>query len=318
MMIMMKIFKSTKMKPRTPTFRNAGQAPLEKSPRRKDIISLAGQAAVEIAVLGSLILLIFSMLLSYSQRFDSQLELKMEVFRKALNRSYARNAAVSYTLRKDKRPYNLLGNYGESQPTSMGASATVMWQKGMAGCQDGDLNCQNKRDEGTAQSSFAYYEINNQLIGARDSDVAREGGRQPDIMLPRYSKVTKDYWGNETKMKVPASIWNETSRRRTNLMSYAKKEERPQRASGPSDIYNSQIMNLNEDIYSQVALRFDTRVSDAKETVHTPTYDYSIAQLPVAQQGAYYNIGKNRIEYDPMVQPGSTFTKWRNWRTNFE
>ena len=292
---MMKIF-NNKMKFRTQSF------------------SLTGQAAVEIAVLGSLILLIFSVILSYSQRFDSQLELKMEAFRKALNRSYARNAAVSYTIRKDKRPYNLLGNYGESQPTSMGASATVMWQKGMAGCQDGKFGCSNKREDGqntTAQSSFAYYEINNQLIGAPDSDVL-----SGENMLPRYVKLTEDYWGNEAHIKVPASAWNEVSRRRTNLKSIAKKEESPQRTSGPSNIYNSQTMILNENIYSQVSLRFDTAKSKAREGIHNPIYTY---YDPLnARQGAYYNIGKNRIEYDPMVQPDSTLIKWRNWRTNFE
>lgn len=323
-----KIGKQTKRLPRL-----CSSAPLENKCRLyRNRFSLTGQAALEVAILGSLILVVFASVLSYGQRFDSQVDIKMEAFRKALNRAYARNAGVSYTLKKDKRFYSLLGNFGEGQPNSMSASATVMWQKGLAGCQDGDFDCENKRDEGTQQGAFAYYEINNQLIGNSDEDVV--GG---DRMIPRYPKKTKSWQDDEpdeyTIVKVPASVYFDVARRTTNLTSKSTKQERPA-ADGPSTIDNKQEMALNENIYTTSFVRYDKATSDANEAVHIPEYvyetsnytfdgdddgtneNYIIYKPGTSQQGAYYNTLNNRIEYDP-VAADATVTKTRNWRTIF-
>ncbi|MBM3248813.1 MAG: hypothetical protein FJZ10_05300 [Candidatus Omnitrophica bacterium] len=293
-------------------------------------ISLTGQAALEVAILGSLILVVLSTLLTYGQRFDAQQDMKMEAFRKALNRSYARNAAVSYTLNKDKRYYNLMAGYGEGQPSRLSASASVMWQKGAAGCREGTevggKTCKNSREDKTAQSSFAYYEINNQLIGREDPDVFGD-----DIMIPRYPKLTKSYTEEDddegTTMKVPAGVWQEVSRRKTNQTSKSTKQERP---GTTSTIDNSQQLTLNENVYTKASLRYDRATTNAtREDIHVPVYvyegggysyggnDYIIMTPPEARQGAYYNSQNNRIEYDPEVREDAAVTKNRNWRTIF-
>jgi len=296
----------------------------------KKRFSLTGQAALELAILGSLVLVVFASVLSYGQRFDSQVDLKMEAFRKALNRAYARNAGVSYTLKKDKRFYNLLGNFGDGQPNSMSASATVMWQKGIAGCQDGEHGCDNKRDDGTQQGAFAYYEINNQLIGTRDGDVVGN-----DRMVPRYPKKTKSYQDEDddeyTIVKVPASVYFDVARRTSNSTTTATKKEVAAVGAGPSTIDNTQDLTLNENIYTTSFVRYDKATSDAKEDIHIPQYvyegqtyhfdeddsDHIIYQPGTSRQGSYYNTLNNRIEYDPEVDEGSTTRKVRNWRTIF-
>ncbi|HOX54295.1 MAG: hypothetical protein PHI86_01560 [Candidatus Omnitrophica bacterium] len=314
--------------------RLCSSSPLEAKFRfHQNRFSLTGQAALEVAILGTLILVVFATVLSYGQRFDSQVDLKMEAFRKALNRAYARNAGVSYTLKKDKRFYSLLGNFGEGQPTNLSASATVMWQKGLAGCQDGEHGCDNKKDEGTQQGSFAYYEINNQLIGSTDGDVIGN-----DRMIPRYPKKTKSYQDDDedeyTIVKVPASVYFDVSRRKTNITSTSTKRETPEGA-GPSAIDNRQDMALNESIYTISSVRYDAATSNANEPVHIPQYvyegenysfdgnddgtpeNYNIFTAGQSRQGAYYNTLNNRIEYDPVVQEGDSTTKTRNWHTTF-
>lgn len=321
--------------------RLCSSAPLEIKYRfHQNRFSLAGQAALEVAILGTLILVVFATVLSYSQRFDSQVDLKMEAFRKALNRAYARNSGVSYTVKKDKRFYTLLGNFGEGQPTNLSASATVMWQKGFSGCQDGQSvdgkECRNERDKGESQGSFAYYEINNQLVGAEDGDVFGD-----DRMIPRYPKKTKSFQeedeGEYTIVKVPASVYFDVAKRKSNITSTSTKRETPEGA-GPSAIDNRQEMALNENIYTTSFVRYDTVTSNANEEVHVPQYvyetggyafdynddghidadeHYTIFQPGTSRQGSYYNTENNRIEYDPMVQEGDTTTKTRNWHTTF-
>ena len=54
-----------------------------------------GQAVAELAIFGSLILLVFSIILMYGQRLETQQQVKMEAFRKALQKAYDRNGSVS-------------------------------------------------------------------------------------------------------------------------------------------------------------------------------------------------------------------------------
>jgi len=152
-----------------------------------------GQAAVELAILGSLILLAVSTLLIYGQRLELQQQLKMEAFRKALQKAYQRNSSVTYTLKKDSRFFNLMAGFGQGQASTLGASASAMWQKGAPGASGA---------KGQTQASFAYYQINDEMVGIQDT-----GG---DIMLPRYNRTTIDSDGAISgEMTVPVSVYKE-------------------------------------------------------------------------------------------------------------
>jgi len=115
-----------------------------------------GQAIAELAILSSLVLIIFASIISYGQRFDRVGEVKMRAFRKALVASYVRNAAVNYTLKQDFRGMDFF-NFGKGQPlTSMGSS-TVLWQKGITGTPE------EEKDD--ARGSYSFYEVNGKLLG---------------------------------------------------------------------------------------------------------------------------------------------------------
>ena len=252
------------------------------------------QAAVEMAIFGSLIIVALGLILSYGQRLDNIQQIKMESFRKALQRAYYRNSAVSYSMRRDS--YLADGNYGFGQPTSASGSATVMWQKG----QPGDW-------ETEGNPSFSYHKINDKMIGERYTQ-----GDHPDpsgvLMLPRRHKNVIGHTGDESEIDVPVSVWEEQLVRNTQSTSRFEKDE------DYSQIETNRRASLTEDL--AVTAKARVSIQCTHDGVHGETCDvrkgneqwalnvYSnplpsggniIPGTPL-NQGAYLN-DTNRIEY---------------------
>jgi hypothetical protein len=242
----------------------------------------AGQASIELAILSGLILIVFGALLTYGQRFDAQQQVKMETFRKALAKAYERNSAVTYTYKKDVRFCNLLGGFGEGQPSTVSSTANVMWVKGIPGLQysDGD-------------TSFAFYEINNHIIG------------DPQTGLDRYRKLTKDYSGSPNEVMTPVSIWLEDISRDT---AYTNRNNLTE---DHNYINNTQNATLRDTVRVVPYTRYDKSETDVNlpPEQNTPDYVYQgqsytydgqndiIATYGEVRQGARYNATTNRIEY---------------------
>ncbi|MBL7130231.1 MAG: hypothetical protein ISS45_02295 [Candidatus Omnitrophica bacterium] len=259
--------------------------------------SVAGQAAAETAVFGTLILLCFATLLTYGQRLEMQQNLKMEAFRLALMKAFQRNSSVSYTLKKDVRFSNILGNFGEGQPSSLSATASVMWQKGAAGQRGAD-----------DQASFGYYQINDDMIGSVDPDIGEQ-----DVMLPRYDKESVGHDGSEHSSKVPVSIWKEESRKITNYETQNIKEDIE--AENPF-VRNAQTAYLTDTAITKLYTRQDNSISDARQDYVPPDYG-NYTESPEYDQGAYYNPDNNRIEYGE-TDVGTTIKRQRTWETTWE
>ncbi len=263
-----------------------------------------GQAMVELAILGSLILLILSALLTYGQRLTAQQQIKMEAFRKALTRAYQRNSSVSYTLKRDTRFSNLLGGYREGQHSGLGASASVMWVKGTPGLQG------TKGD-----NSFAFYEINDVMIGDLN-----EG-------LPRYSKTVYTRTGSREEIKAPVSIWKEDVEKHTTYSTQSKRKEEKEKEKEPQ-IINTAVADLKETIKTRLYTRFDKSETDPNKPRIPPSYvyegqsygDQTIVFYPPIYQGAYeqgaYENKINRIEY--RQGSGENIHYERTWKTSPE
>ena len=103
-----------------------------------------GQAAVELAIFGSLILTGFAVLLSYSQTFTEQQALQQQAFRMALRKAYSENGFVSYNIIKHHRAPNIFGNFGQGNRESISAGSSVLWSMGEA-------------------KSFSYQQVNDDL-----------------------------------------------------------------------------------------------------------------------------------------------------------
>ena len=92
---------------------------------------------MEMAVFGSLILLVFAVLVSYIQRYNDQQYVQMEAFRRALEKAETYStgsgennnpgASVQFTLMNNRRYADPEGSYGKGSAQSVSASSSVYW-----------------------------------------------------------------------------------------------------------------------------------------------------------------------------------------------
>lgn len=139
------------------------------------------QALAEMAVLGSVVLVIFSMILSYGQRFNEQQALTMDAFRMALYKSGNKNSMVSYTIIKHSPFAELFGEFGKPQVNSISGSASVLWVKGKI-------------------DNIAYYQINDDVITSDEGDLKNNKN------YIRYPTGTKTEDGESVTS--PAENWD--------------------------------------------------------------------------------------------------------------
>ena len=257
------------------------------------------QAAVELAVFGSIILLAFSVLLMYGQRLDSQQQVKMEAFRRALQKAYERNSSVSYTYKKEGRSFNLFGGFGQGQASTVSSTASVLWQKGLPG----------EQPTGGAkmkQETYSYYTIN-----------------ENEIQLATYPKLQKTLTGGDATVYVPASIYNEEAVRTEIYNTTTRKEE-----SNASGIINTRAADLRDTIQTTLHVRVDKSYDEDPHDHVAPLPDYvnegqsytfegnttTVTSIPAVSLGAYYRDDINRIDYSK-DRVGTTIHRERSWQT---
>lgn len=93
-----------------------------------------GQAVVEMAIFGSLVLLVFATLISYLQRFNDQQYVQMEAFRRALEKGNdykpptgGRGASVQLSLIQNRRHSDISGGFRKGSAQTLSASSNVFW-----------------------------------------------------------------------------------------------------------------------------------------------------------------------------------------------
>jgi uncharacterized protein (UPF0333 family) len=94
-----------------------------------------GQALLELAIFGSLILFLFGILLSYMQRMNDQQYVQMEAFRQALRIGNTDNAAAQLTVLENRRHVDLGNYFMKGSPQSLSASSNVFWAVPKVGSQ---------------------------------------------------------------------------------------------------------------------------------------------------------------------------------------
>jgi len=103
--------------------------------RQRYIRNQKGQAVAEMALFGSLILMIFVSLISYLQRSNDQQYVQMEAFRRALAKgntfqgeaSEGAGASVQLTLIQNRRYSDNSGSFRKGSPQAFSASSNVFW-----------------------------------------------------------------------------------------------------------------------------------------------------------------------------------------------
>jgi len=95
-----------------------------------------GQAVVELAIFGAIILFVVGVLLNYMQQANDDQHIQMEAFRRAL--AYAgiypvfdfgrgAGASVDFTLVRDRKYAGVSGNFKKGEGTRLSADASVYW-----------------------------------------------------------------------------------------------------------------------------------------------------------------------------------------------
>lgn len=147
--------------------------------------SVRGQAATEMAVFGSFILVCFAVLLSYAQTFTEQQALQQQAFRMALRKAYDDNGFVSYSILKNHRGPNLFGGFREGERSSISASSSVLWSKGEA-------------------ESHSYYQINEDLIEIPRFE--KDEQETPDEVLDVRTSAQSEYFARDESQEARSKI----------------------------------------------------------------------------------------------------------------
>ena len=154
-----------------------------------------GQAMVEFAILGSIVLVILGMLLSYLQRMDDQQYGQMESFRRALQKSNTyqgdesegAGASVQLTMIEHRRQAALGTGFGKGSLSSTNSSANVFWAIPKVGAQP---------------ENQVIFRINDNEYKPEDDPKDFKGS--DDIK----STVTSDFDETSRKIETPAQISN--------------------------------------------------------------------------------------------------------------
>ena len=158
----------------------------------------SGQAVTEMAIFGSLVIMVFGIWLSYAQTFTEQQTLQQQAFRMALRRAYRANdeqgGFISYNIIKNYRTPNLSGGFRQGNRESASAGSTVLWAV-------------------SNPESYAYYQINEDLVGSETDD---DGFKMLD-------RVEKDVDGED--VNTPVEIWNVETETVNNYSSSSLKQE---------------------------------------------------------------------------------------------
>lgn len=106
-----------------------------------------GQAVVEMALFGSLIIVIFATVIAYIQRSNDQQYVQMEAFRRGLQKantyqgaeSEGAGASVQYTMLENRKHVDLSGSFRKGSSQALGASSNVFWAVPKIGSQPENL-----------------------------------------------------------------------------------------------------------------------------------------------------------------------------------
>jgi len=243
------------------------------------------QASVELAILGTLILVAFGWALNYGLTLASQQKAKQEAFRRALDKAYERNTSVSYTLKKNDRIASTAsGGYNRGQANSAGSSASVNWVMGVPGEQGSE-----------DQVSMAYWRFNEQ------------NPNQNTYGLPRVEKTSVGIDGSERTVLVPVSVYNDESNRTENYSSNVRKSE------SDGGITFVKTANITDATSGTAYMRYDAAVDEEPWDDETPDPEWS-------PQGSFsYSDSETRTFNVSRTMPHDTGTIIRgNQRTTID
>lgn len=122
----------------------------------KKIGSRKAQAVLEIGLLGSLILIVFSLVIGYIQRLNDDQYVLMSNFRSALKKAHDENAIVNYTTLEDRRHVDTNAPL-QGKRVNLSSSNYVHWAV-------------PRTESGVRTNRRFYYKINQEELALDEDD----------------------------------------------------------------------------------------------------------------------------------------------------
>lgn len=160
-----------------------------------------GQAFVELAIFGALILFALGVWLSHAQRMNDQQYAEMETFRRALQKactyqgetSEGAGASVQYTMLQNRRHVDLSSGFKKGSPSSTGYSSNVFWAIPKVGSQAESLIVYKINDD---EKAWNYRDF---VSKAED---ATQSFRVEDTNTQTSTKFSEEIEKRETPAKI--------------------------------------------------------------------------------------------------------------------
>jgi len=273
------------------------------------LINKKGQAAAELAIMGILIITAFAYIMNFGQSLGAQQQTKMESFRRALQKSYIRNASTSYTLKKTVNIASPNAGFFQGQGLAPEASSSVTWQKGRAG-DPGSIN----------QTSFAFWQINDKNVAAAH-DTEGLSGDLSGYGLPLRAQYTYGADGSKSdnEMLVPASMYKDNAERTETYAFSGNKQE------SNADIKYEKTARVDDAISGDIYTHFNTAVDETPgdDEPVMPNYEPA-ATIPYSDTTVYTYDSDWTVPHDTGVGTGSvvagkeaTVTSIEEWDAMF-
>ena len=244
-------------------------------------VNRRGQSAIELAILGSLILIGFAAVMQYGQKLYGINQAKMESFRKAMSRAWIMNANASYTLKKNTREAALESGYGRGSAGANQASSSVMWVKGKSGYEAFENTL------GEQQTSFNYYEYsgNNGTLGKMLGDSY--------FGLPGHETTTVGYDGSETTILVPESVYSDGEVRTENYHGTLGNDATVIKGETNSDITITKGASVTDSGTGTFMARWDSEVDEEPWDDEVPDPIWVAGTTSSASISKGYNYGSS-------------------------
>ncbi|MHB8154808.1 MAG: hypothetical protein ACYDFR_02000 [Candidatus Omnitrophota bacterium] len=251
-------------------------------------VNKKGQAVAEMAIFGSLILLIFGVLLSFMQQFNDRQYVQMEAFRRALEKANSyigtaddgSGASVQYTLAQNRHQINLGGGYRQGNNVTQTGSANVYWAI-------------PKSAKGSSADSLLVFRVNEDEGVFKYNDFIPEAHRRTD----EEGKERPTYWVLQTENMNTDSdtLFNETNVK--NEDTYA--------------ITNKRTSRLRDDIVTAVPYKIVEKNTGDKD------YENTIEEgiLYEVRQGVYLD-SDGQYKYSQGTA-GNEVVREKTWVTPF-
>lgn len=246
-----------------------------------------GQAVAEMAIFGTLILLIFGVLLSFIQQFNDRQYVQMEAFRRALEKANSyigdaedgAGASVQYTLAQNRHQMNLSGGYKQGSNVTQTGSANVYWAI-------------PKSAKGSSADSLLIFRINEDEGQFKYNDFIPEAHRRID----GDGNERPAYWVLQTE--------------NMNTDSDTLFSERNVKSEDTYAITNKRTSRLRDDIVTAVPYKIvEKNTSNDDETTVETGILYQVQQGVYLDSDGQYKYGQGAV--------GNEVTREKTWVTPF-